>query len=243
MAAITAIGLLAFATRNAQGVLLKITIKVTATTQNEPTTSKGVTTYTTTKTTVGTRDVLTTLATIEEVIVPDSSTLVYDTTAVDTNVFTIRNHDGGIIKDVTSRFKFSRGEGTITSGTINDTIGSKSSIKDTFVGTFTFQPDNGNDFTIVGLAKDEREQSTAKTNQIKMNESFSLPGSGPGHVGGVDAIVNGKVSGLWQTTTAVLATNAAPQSGFGGVILGSVSSTMVTTGPPPVPFPVTVAAP
>jgi len=233
LAVIAAIGLLAFATPNVQAVLLRITIKVTATTQNEPTTNRGVIKYTTTKTAVGTHDVLAMLAAIEKVIVPDSSRLVYDTTAVDTNIFTIRNRDDGIIKDVTSRFKFSRGEGAVTSGAINDAIGTKSSIKDTFVGTFTFQSDNGSDFTIVGMAKDEREQSTTKTNQIKMNESFLLLGSGPGHLGGVDATFTGKVSGLWQTTTAVPTTNAAPQSG--AVSRSRAGNTMIALPSVPVP--------
>jgi hypothetical protein len=62
LAIIAAIGLLALATHNVQAVLLRITIKVTATTQNEPNTNKGVIKYTTTKTAVGTSDVLAILA-------------------------------------------------------------------------------------------------------------------------------------------------------------------------------------
>jgi hypothetical protein len=163
---------------------------------------------------------------------------VFDTTAVDTNVFTIRNRDDGIIKDVTSRFKFSRGEGAVTSGAIDDTIGTRSSIKDTFIGTFTFQPDSSNYFTIVGLAVDEREQSSVNTNEVKMNETIRLKGAGTGRVGGLDATVTGKFYGLWSTRTAVPATNAAPQSG--SVSRSRAEKSMVTL--PLSRVPVTVAA-
>lgn len=216
LAIIAAMGLLAFATHKVQAALLRLTIKATATTQSEPVTNKSVIKYTTTKTAVGTQDVLAMLARIEKDFVPDSSKLVYDTTAVDTNVFTIRNRDDGIIRDVTSRFKFSRGEGAVTSGAIDDTIGTKSSIKDTFIGTFTFQPDSSNYFTIVGLAVDEREQSSVNTNEVKMNETIRLKGAGTGSVGGLNATVTGRLYGLWSTRTAVPPTNAAPESGSVG---------------------------
>ncbi len=212
LAFVAAFGTLAFAAQSVHAVLLKITIKATATTQNSPTTNNSVVTFATTKTSVATRDVLTTLGTIEGVAVPDSAKLIFDTVATTNNIFTIRKNDGGIIKDVTSHFKFTRGEGVITSGAINNAIGTKSSIKETFIGTFTFQPDNGNDFTIVGLTVDEREQSTRKTNEVKMNETISLSGSGTGHIGGVAATVTGKVYGLWESTTVTPATNTAPIS-------------------------------
>jgi len=202
LAVIAALGMLAFATSSVQAALITVTIKGTATIQNAATTNNGVVTYTSTKVSVGTQDILETLGTIEGVVVPDGSTLVFDTEEPITNKWTIRNKDGTVIKDVSGRFAFNESSDVVTTGKFTPATGADKTTH-TFVATFRFIPGNGNNFDIIGLATSQYSQSAAKNNEYKVSESVKLSGSGQGQVGGADAVVTGTVTGKGSQTVTV----------------------------------------
>lgn len=195
LAVIAALGMLAFATSNTQAVPLTLSISGSATQQDAATVKNGVTNLTTTKVSVGTQDILQDLATIKGFgALPDGATLVYNPDDTTTNKFAILNKDGSVWHGVASSFAFTRAEGQVTTGKVGPAAGQESTT-DTFVGTFTYNPGNGNIFTIIGLATDKFSQSAPKNDVVSVSETISLSGSGPAHIDGTSGTATGKVSG------------------------------------------------
>jgi hypothetical protein len=197
LAVIAALGMLAFATSDAKAILLTVEIKGSAVTQEASTNGTKIT-YKEKKNSVGTQDLLKTVgAASNPAVVPtDGSTFVYNTEAVGTNVFTIRDKNGNILTDCSNVIHFERDTAGATKKGSVDTATGAINTTTSFYGSIEFAPGNGNVFVVSGLATDKLSVSKLDNNNArKVSETITLKsGVGPGEVGGAFATTEGSVT-------------------------------------------------